>query len=48
MTVADVRARIQERFGVEAVVDGGVSVTLPRERWQEFSMLRSSSRCARG
>ena len=36
MTVADVRARIQERFGVEAVVDGGVSVTLPRERWQEF------------
>ena len=37
MTVADVRARIQERFGVEAVVDGGVSVTLPRERWQEFA-----------
>jgi len=37
MTVADVRARIQERFGVEAVVDGGVSVTLPREGWQEFA-----------
>jgi len=37
MTVADVRARIQEQFGVESVVDGGISVTLPRERWHEFA-----------
>ena len=33
MTAADARARIQERFGVEAVADGGLTVTLPRERW---------------
>ena len=37
MTAADARARIQERFGVEAVADGGLTVTLPRERWQEFA-----------
>ena len=37
MTAADARARILERFGVEAVADGGLTVTLPRERWQEFA-----------
>jgi NADH-quinone oxidoreductase subunit C len=37
MTAADARARIRERFGVDAVADGGLAVTLPRERWQEFS-----------
>src|SRR5262249_22818538 len=37
MTPADARARIQERFGVDAVADGGLAVTLPRERWQEFA-----------
>ncbi|HEY7539935.1 MAG TPA: NADH-quinone oxidoreductase subunit C [Methylomirabilota bacterium] len=37
MTPADARARIQERFGVEAVADGGLSVTLPRERWLELA-----------
>jgi NADH-quinone oxidoreductase subunit C len=37
MTAADARARIQERFGVEAVADGGLTVTLPRERWQAFA-----------
>jgi NADH-quinone oxidoreductase subunit C len=37
MTPADARARIQERFGVDAVADGGLAVTLPRERWLEFA-----------
>ena len=37
MTAADARARIQERFGVDAVADGGLGVTLPRDRWQEFA-----------
>jgi NADH-quinone oxidoreductase subunit C len=37
MTAADARARIQERFGVDAVADGGLAVTLPRDRWQEFA-----------
>ena len=37
MTAADARVRILERFGVEAVADGGLTVTLPRERWQEFA-----------
>jgi len=36
MTAADARARIQERFGMNAIADGGLTVTLPRERWQEF------------
>ena len=37
MTLADARARIQERFGVDAVADGGLSVTVPLERWLEFA-----------
>jgi NADH-quinone oxidoreductase subunit C len=37
MTAADARTLIQERFGVEAVADGGLTVTLPSERWQEFA-----------
>jgi len=37
MTAADARARIQERFGVDAVADGGLAVTLPRDRWPEFA-----------
>ena len=37
MTPADARTRIQERFGADAVADGGLAVTLPRERWQEFA-----------
>jgi NADH-quinone oxidoreductase subunit C len=36
MTPADARARIQERFGADAVADDGLSVTLPRERWLEL------------
>jgi NADH-quinone oxidoreductase subunit C len=36
MTPADARARIQERFGIDAVADGGIAVSLPRDRWQEF------------
>ena len=36
MTAADARARIQEVFGMDAVADGGLAVTLLRERWQEF------------
>ena len=36
MTAADAAARIRERFGVEAVVEGSsVTAVLPRERWQE-------------
>ena len=37
MTAADARARIQERFGVDALTDGGLAVTLPRDRWPEFA-----------
>ena len=37
MTPADARARIQERFGADAVADDGLSVTLPRERWLELA-----------
>jgi NADH-quinone oxidoreductase subunit C len=37
MTAADALARIKERFGVDAVDDGGLAVTLSRERWQEFA-----------
>jgi NADH-quinone oxidoreductase subunit C len=37
MTPADARTRIQERFGVDAVADGGLAVPLPRDRWQEFA-----------
>ena len=36
MTAADARARIQERFGMDAVADGGLTVAVPRERWQEL------------
>jgi len=36
MTPADARALIQERFGVDAVADGELAVTLPRERWLEL------------
>jgi NADH-quinone oxidoreductase subunit C len=36
MTPADARALIRERFGLDAVVEGGVTVSVPRERWQEF------------
>ena len=36
MTPAAAAARLQERFGVEAIVEGQtVTVVLPRERWQE-------------
>jgi NADH-quinone oxidoreductase subunit C len=37
MTAADARARILERFGLDAVADGGVTVSLPGERWQEVA-----------
>jgi len=37
MTPADARARIQERFGIDAVADGELATTLPSERWQEFA-----------
>ena len=37
MTPADARARIEERFGVDAVADDGLSITLPRERWLELA-----------
>jgi NADH-quinone oxidoreductase subunit C len=36
MTPADARARIQERFGIDAVADGEIAVSLPRDRWPEF------------
>jgi NADH-quinone oxidoreductase subunit C len=36
MTPADARALIQERFGLDAVADAGLTVSLPRERWQDF------------
>jgi NADH-quinone oxidoreductase subunit C len=36
MTPAAARARIQKRFGIDAVADDGVAVSLPRDRWQEF------------
>ena len=36
LTAAAAASRIQERFGVEAAVEGGLlSVPLPLERWQE-------------
>jgi NADH-quinone oxidoreductase subunit C len=36
MTPADARALIKERFGLDAVADAGLTVNVPRERWQEF------------
>jgi NADH-quinone oxidoreductase subunit C len=36
MTAADARALIQERFGLDAVADAGLTVSVPRERWQDF------------
>jgi NADH-quinone oxidoreductase subunit C len=36
MTAADARARIRERFGVDAGADGGLAVALPPARWQEL------------
>jgi len=36
MTPADARALIQERFGLDAVADAGLTVSVPRERWQDF------------
>jgi len=36
MTSADARALIQERFGLDAVADAGLTVSVPRERWQDF------------
>src|SRR5438309_6675097 len=41
MTAADARARIQEKFGVDVVADGGLAVTLPRDRWEEFARFAS-------
>jgi NADH-quinone oxidoreductase subunit C len=37
MTAADASARIKERFGIDAVADGGLGVTLPSRRWPEFA-----------
>ena len=36
MTPADARAFIKERFGLEAVADAGLTVSVPLERWQDF------------
>jgi NADH-quinone oxidoreductase subunit C len=36
MTPADARALIKERFGLEAVADAGLTVSVPLERWQDF------------
>jgi NADH-quinone oxidoreductase subunit C len=36
MTPADARALIQDRFGLDAVADAGLTVSVPRERWQDF------------
>ena len=36
MTPAAARALINERFGLEAVADAGITVGVPRERWQDF------------
>ena len=36
MTPADARALIKERFGLDAVADAGLTVNVPRERWQEI------------
>jgi NADH-quinone oxidoreductase subunit C len=36
MTAADARALIRERFGLDAVADAGLTVSVPRERWQDF------------
>jgi NADH-quinone oxidoreductase subunit C len=35
MTPADARAFIQDRFGLDAVADAELTVTVPRERWQD-------------
>jgi NADH-quinone oxidoreductase subunit C len=35
MTPADARALIQDRFGLDAVADAELTVTVPRERWQD-------------
>ena len=37
MTAADASALIRERFGIDAVADGGLGVTLPSQRWEEFA-----------
>jgi len=38
MTAADASARIRERLGIDANADGGgLAVTLPSQRWQEFA-----------
>jgi NADH-quinone oxidoreductase subunit C len=36
MTPADARVLIKERFGLEAVADAGLTVSVPLERWQDF------------
>ena len=36
MTPADASGLIRERFGLEAVADAGLTVSVPRERWQDF------------
>ena len=36
MTPADARTLIRERFGLDAVADAGLTVSVPRERWQDF------------
>ena len=36
MTPADARALIKERFGLEAVADAALTVSVPLERWQDF------------
>ena len=35
MTPADARALIKERFGLEAVADAGLTVSVPLERWHD-------------
>ena len=46
MTLADARALIRERFELDAIADGGVTVSVPRERWQEFgSFVRDELGC---
>jgi len=37
MTAADASARIKERFGIDAVAEGGLGVTLASPRWPEFA-----------
>ena len=42
MTAADASARIRERLGIDANADGGgLAVTLPSQRWQEFARFAS-------